>query len=140
MKKLLTLLLLATLFVSCSSDDDNESRQEIKITKITVENKSGIDQNCILSYKKENTYKKVSSILLRSGSIGSVSIENLQHSDLYIFTDYASFSLDGKDYWRKIDTTYKININKENIIQIPELNLGNLIAVDISDNTQFPID
>jgi hypothetical protein len=36
MKKLLTLLLLATLFVSCSSDDDNEPRK-IDITSIAIE-------------------------------------------------------------------------------------------------------
>lgn len=136
MKKLLTLLLLATLFVGCSKDD--EPTQVKNITKIEIENKSGQTQNWILSYKEDNIYKKVSSFILGYSRTANISIENLLHSDFYIFTDYASLTLDGKEYWRRIDTTYTIQLNEENTIQIPKLELSNLIVVDISDNTQFP--
>lgn len=135
MKKLLTLIILATLLISCSSDDDKD---DIVKTTVTIENKSGEAFNFLLAYKDGNIYKHIGNLQLidRNQISQKISIDNISISEIYVFNDFGKIITEKDSLWRKFDTVYQVVPSIDNKFIINPTTKMKL--VDITDNTQFP--
>ena len=139
MKKLLLLLFAATLFVSCSSDDDEPTQE---YTSLVVKNTpKGECKNVVAGYRlSDNTlreianfgniaagetskeitvdFTKVKEILLFTGELSSGT-----YSDILILTDYKKFPL---------------KENTKNAYTMPENDFMERTNVNHTDPTQYP--
>ncbi len=132
MKKLLTLLLLP-LFISCSSEDNNEIEPTQTYTSFvfmqTIDNEL---PNCIAAYKKDNKYYKLGELgILKSKNQYSPEIRVNEKSitEIYFFTDLAGCV--------RFDAIYTLKPNIKNIFNLLETTKG-IPVTDKTDPTQYP--
>lgn len=124
MKKILIILLLLPLFISCSSDDDNTPTQDY--TSFVVENKTSIDMaNVVVGYLIDGKYKKLASLGdLKKGAVSKeIRVEDSSIKSVYVFTDYNGTV--------RADITYNLKNNIKNILILP----SGVKGIDASDKT-----
>lgn len=130
MKKLFTLLLLTTLFISCSSDDYNEPIQDY--TSFVFEQTANVDlPNCVAGYKKDGKYYKLGDLgdLSKGKQSKEIRVTDNSITEVYFFTDYNAVTRD--------NTVYTLQKNKKNIFKIVEGATGTGVT-DKTDPTQYP--
>ncbi|MDH6309280.1 hypothetical protein M2451_001851 [Dysgonomonas sp. PFB1-18] len=125
MKKLFTLILLATLFVSCSSDDDNdiEPKQDYTSFVVTVET-SNVLKNCVAGYyTKDGKCKKLGDLGELTKGVYSpeirVDIDTLTR--VYFFTNTTM--------WWRSKNPHILTKNQKNVIIID----NNTSGIEVSD-------
>ncbi|GAB6010140.1 hypothetical protein [Dysgonomonas reticulitermitis] len=133
MKKLFTFILLATFFISCSSDDDNNT-QDYTSFVVTLQNTESSDlilTNCVAGCKKDGKYIKLGDLgdLSKGKQSKEITITDNSVTDVYIFTDYNAVN--------RLDILFKLNKNQKNIFEIPKGTKG-IGVTDKTDPTQYP--
>lgn len=132
MKKFLAILLISTMFISCSSDD-NEPIQDY--TSFSLENKSSVDlPNVVIGYKIDGKYIKIADLgNINKGEISNeIRITNSSIKEIYVFFDYS-------DYVAAIraDISFIVYENKLNKFVLPS-GIKGIAITDKTDPTQYP--
>lgn len=130
MKRLLYLLFAATLFTSCSSDDDPVISQDY--TSFTVvHNEDVILYNSVAAYKKDSKYVKIASLgdLKKGVPSAEIKVTDASITEIYLFTDYSGA--------RRFDAIYSLKKNTKNSITIAPHTKG-ISVTDKTDPTQYP--
>jgi hypothetical protein len=133
MKKLFTLILLATLFVSCSSDDDDNGEPKQDYTSFVFVSESISEmKSCVVGYKlSDNTYKKIADLGDFTKGVESKEIKITDNAikEVYFFTYM------GGTY--RVRDAFKLEENKKNIFKLTP----DLYGVEVSsilDPYQYP--
>lgn len=139
MKKLLALLLLTTLFISCSKDDDNLTQS---YTSFVVKNTSGsVCKNVVAGYRlPDNTIKEIARLgdLAKGETSIAVKVDFANIKEILLFSGYFPY---GNYSYIFIFTDYKkftLKENTKNIYSIPENSLMDVTYIDSSDPKQYP--
>lgn len=131
MKNILYILLLATMLISCSSDDNEQNYTSFIVKLQDTESPDLVLTNCIASYKKDNKFYKLES--LGDLSVGKRSYEMVvtdnNITEIYIFTDYNAVN--------RLDVIFQLSKNKKNIFEIPK-GVKGIGVTDKTDPTQYP--
>lgn len=132
MKNILAILLISTMFISCSSDD-NEPMQDY--TSFTLENKSSVDlPNVVIGYLTDGRYKKIADLgNINKGEISNdIRITNSSIKEIYVFFDYS-------DYVAAIraDIYFIVYENKLNKFVMPS-GIKGIAITDKTDPAQYP--
>lgn len=130
MKNLLYILFAVTLFISCSSDDDNTPSQEY--TSFVVANDSDIDlPNCVVGYKSNDKWIKVASLgdLKQGATSSEIKLPQYINQDFYVFTDYISP--------RRIDIAFKVRENYKSVFSLIKGSYAT--TVDKNNNSEYPL-
>ncbi|MDR1937315.1 MAG: hypothetical protein LBQ73_02290 [Tannerellaceae bacterium] len=135
MRKLFILILLPTL-LACSKGDDPEPEQDY--TSFTfVHHVDATFPNCVVGYYRDGLCFKLAELgdLQRDKESKEFVVEDDDISDIYLFSDYYPYFIDG--YWViKFDATYRIRNNKKNNFTISADTKG--IYVNKNDPVQYP--
>ena len=130
MKKLLTLLLILPLLVSCSDDDPVIPTQDYTsfVFEQTVDNNL---PNCIAAYKKDGKYYKLGNLgdLSLNKQSPEIRINDNSITEVYFFTDYLNTV--------RFDAIYKLQFKSKNIFKLSS-NVGGISVTDKTDPTQYP--
>jgi len=130
MKKLLLILFTVSLFISCSSDDDNDQDYTSFVFEQTVDVTL---PNCVAGYKKDDKYYKLGNLgeLSKGKQSPEIRISDNSINEVYFFTDYNSII--------RLDYVFTLNKNKKNIFKLTE-NMKGIIIGEIgkSDPTKYP--
>lgn len=134
MKKLIYLLLILPVLISCSSDD-NEPMQDY--TSFTVfHNIDVVFPNCIAGYKKDGNFIKIADLgdLSKGKQSPDIIIKNNSINEIFIFSDYLP---NATKVSIMFDYAYKITNNKYNRIEIKS-NIKGIEVTDKTDPSQYP--
>ncbi len=130
MKKLFTLLLLATMLISCSSDDDNDQ----DYTSFVFEQTADVNlTKCVAGYKKDGKYIKLGDLgdLSKGKQSPEIRVNDNSITEVYFFTDYNGVVM--------FDAVYNIKKNTKNIFKLLETTQGIGIGENNkSDPTKYP--
>lgn len=130
MKKILTLLLLATFFMGCSSDDD---KGDTPRTSFIVSIFDSFEHTkCVAGYKlSDGTYKKIADLgsLWRGDFSKEIFISDENIKDIYIFSDYSGETL-------RFNTVFTLTKNTKNTIIVTDL--SSTKVTDKTDSKQYP--
>lgn len=130
MKKLLSFILLVTLFASCSSDD-NEPTQDYTsfVFEQTIDNSL---PNCVAGYKKDGKYFKL-------GNLGTLDKKNQQSPEIIINDQSINEVYFFSDHFGCImtDHIFTLKANTKNVFKLLETYKGIQIT-DKTDPTQYP--
>jgi len=131
MKKLFTLLLLATILISCSSDDNDQNYTSFIVKLQDTESSDLVLTNCVAGYKKDNKYYKLESLgdLSKGKPSKEMIVTDNNITEIYIFTDYNAVS--------RLDVIFKLNKYQKNTFEIPKGTKG-IGVTDKTDPTQYP--
>lgn len=133
MKKILYLLFILPLFISCSSDDGEKEEEGQNYTSFIVNNDSNYSMfEVIVATKKDDNYTKLNKLddILRGQSSKEILVDD-NISELYVF-----FS---KEYIEtiKIDEPFKIKKHMKNNIYILRNTIGTSV-LDKNDPANYP--
>lgn len=128
MKKLLSLLLLITLLISCSSDDDPKTGQDYT-SFVAFHNEDLTASNCVAGYKKDGKYYKLGNLgdLTKGKYSPEIKVNDNSITEIYIFTDYNGGI--------RFNTAFKLKTKEKNVIEIKGSGTG---FTDKTDPTQYP--
>lgn len=130
MKQLLTLLLLCTFFIGCSSDDDPVFGQDYTsfVFHQTVDNNL---KNCVAGYKKDGKYYKLGDLgdLSKDKYSPEIRINDNTITEVYFFT--------GFNGGVRVDKTYTLKKNTKNIFDLTN-DIKGIPFSDKTDPTQYP--
>jgi len=128
MKKLLTIIFLSVLFISCSSDDDENTQD---YTSFTVEiDSSNKFENCIVAFREDNKFYKIAELGTLTKGIVSREIKLRDYKEeIYIFADFSKTI--------RFNDVYILKPNKNNNI-IVKNGTGGITIDDTKDPTQYP--
>lgn len=130
MKKLLLLLLLCTLFIGCSSDDDPVFGQDYTsfVFHQTVDNNL---KNCVAGYKKDGRYYKLGDLgdLSKDKYSPEIKVNDNSITEVYFFTDYNGGV--------RFNAKYTLKKNTKNIFDLID-SVGGIGVTDKTDPTQYP--
>lgn len=129
MKQLLYILFAVTLFVSCSSDDD-ETTQDYTSFTVTVDASPNFP-NCVAAYRKDDKFYKLGDLGdLTKGKISpEITIKDNTITEIYIFSDYMNVI--------RFDAIYKLSKNKKNSIVV-ENGTGGIKITDKNNQEEYP--
>lgn len=128
MKKLFTLLLLATMLISCSSDDDNDQ----DYTSFVFEQTADVNlTKCVAGYKKDGKYIKLGDLgdLSKGKQSPEIRVNDNSITEVYFFTDYNAVS--------RFDYTYVLKKNTKNIFKLTD-GIKGIGVTDKTDPAQYP--
>lgn len=127
MKKLLLFILFATIFISCSKDDDKEETSFI--FHQAVDNNL---TNCISAYKKDGKYYKLADLgdLSKGKYSQEIKVNDNSITEVYFFTGDNNRAV-------RFDTVYTLKKNVKNIFDFTDMIIGIGIN-DITDPSQYP--
>lgn len=129
MKKLVYLLIILPLLISCSSDD-SEPMQDY--TSFTLENKSSVDlPNVVIGYLTEGRYKKIADLgNINKGEISNeIRVNDSSIKEIYVFSDYLGTI--------RADISFNLNQNMLNKFILPS-GVKGIAITDKSDPLQYP--
>lgn len=128
MKKLLTLILLTTLFISCDNDEDTQEYTSFVFHQ-TVDNNL---TNCIASYKKDGKYYKLGDLgdLFKNKYSPEIIIKDTSITEIYFFTGENNRAV-------RFDTVYTLKKNIKNVFDFTDMIIGIGIN-DINDPSEYP--
>ena len=130
MKKLLLLLLTATLFIGCSSDDDNEPTQDYTSFVVTNSSKEVALPNVVVGCLIDGKYEKIATIeRLEANQTSEEIVINSSVKGIYFFSDFMGGI--------KINKEFAISQNKKNNI-ILSGDMQTVRITDKTDPTQYP--
>lgn len=132
MKKLVYLLLIIPILISCSNDD-NEHIQDYTSFTVTI-NSSSIFKDCIAGYKLDGKFKKIANLgeLTEGKTSAEVQISDNNITEIYIFAD-----LGGATGIVRADAVYTLTKYKKNTIVVSN-NTRGIQITDKTDPTQYP--
>lgn len=130
MKRLLTLLLLATLFISCSSDDDKEDTPTVTSFTITNPNEN-TNHNVVMACVSNGEYKRIASFgdIAYNTTTKEVVIDNDVKS-LIMFYDVGEKTF-------KLNFSFNIISHKLNSFTLPTHGTADVVK-DKTDPKQYP--
>lgn len=132
MKKLLYLLLfacLSTTFLCCSNDDHELD----DYTSIVIVNNTGSNvEKCIIGYKKDNIWIKLSEFgyIENNRSSRIINIENYNSENIYVFI--------GDQAPIRTDKFWILDKSKSNSIKLDN-SLKYINVIDKNDNKEYPM-
>lgn len=130
MKKLLSLLFLITLLISCSSDDDPKTSGQ-DYTSFVIKNSTTVNMdNTVIGYLVDGKYKKLASLgdFKKGATSPEIRVEDKSITQIYVFTDYNDT--------RRIDVDFILKKNIKNIFEITSD--SKTTKVDKTDPTKYP--
>jgi hypothetical protein len=141
MKKLLLFLLIA-LCASCTKvevevDPDPDPEQDY--TSFTFAYHGAVVfPECVVGYYKDGLYIKIAELgeLSKDKVSPEIIVEDPNIVDIYFFTDYLPYRLDGRFMVKQLDATYTLRANMKNNFTIEQGTRG--IEVNKYDATQYP--
>ena len=131
MKKLIALLLFVPLFISCSSDDDNNGYSQ-DYTSFVFYHTSDVNlPNCVAAYKRSGKYYKIAGLGALSKGKYSPEIKLTDNSidKIYLFSDYNGVI--------RFDDIFQLQKFEKNSFLIEDGTKGIRIT-DKDDPTQYP--
>lgn len=128
---LLPIILFFSIFISCSSDNDDDMNEQDFTSFVVTIDATPIFPNCVAAYKKDGKYHKLGDLgdLTKGKYSPEIRVNDNSITSIYIFSDYNGII--------RFDDTYNITKNIKNNITIANGTKGIGIS-DKSDPTQYP--
>lgn len=130
MKKLLLILLIVPLFISCSSDDDEQTQD---YTSFVVTNQSSqVDlPNVTVGYLIDGKFKRITALgdIKANGKSEEYILSDNNIKGVYFFSDYAGVI--------RINKEFTIKKNAKNLFNLSG-DIQTISVTDKTDPTQYP--